>query len=178
LCGPRNRCHLCEKKLLNVGHVSARPRSKLERRKPSILEVKSCVIVGNEMLRQYCEGREEKRHEKRNQIHLCLDAMTEQRDRGSGARRSWALALFYDWKLQKKKSSDFDWIHHHRPHGLRDFSDILCSIKKPGPRLHHESILLRHGAIKPVRPVLPLYSFLRPSCFLDQVPYRHHQAQF
>jgi hypothetical protein len=100
LCGPRNRCHLCEKKLLNVGHVSGRPRSKLERRRPSILEVKSCVIVGNEMLRRYCE---EKRYEKANQIHLCLDAMTEQRDRGSGAGRSWTeLGVVLRLEIAKK----------------------------------------------------------------------------
>ena len=35
-------------------------------------------------------------------------------------------------------------------------------------------MLLRHGTINPV---LSLYSFLQPSCFLDLVPCRHHQAQ-
>ena len=29
-----------------------------------------------------------------------------------------------------------------------------------------------------IKPAMSLYPFLPPSCFLDRVPYLHHQAQF
>lgn len=62
-----------------------------------------------------------------------------------------------------------------RPHrdGKIQSSDILCSSNQKVSATFTKRVI-RHGMIKPV---LPLYSFLRPSCFLDWVPYRHHQAQ-
>ena len=79
----------------------------------------------------------------------------------------------------------YPWVHHHHPHGPREMGNPLlptfsCPIKKSGPRSQTRvlpSVLLRHSMINPVS---SLYSFLRPSCFLDwaRVPCRHHQAQF
>lgn len=60
-----------------------------------------------------------------------------------------------------------------REMGKTHISNISCSIKKSGPRFRHDSFHLcyYHGMIKPV---LSLYSFLRPSCFLDRLITRHN----
>jgi hypothetical protein len=59
--GPRSRCHLPSSKrsLLNVGHVNARARSKLGRKRPSILEVRGVMLLDT-----FPIGREEKKKQK------------------------------------------------------------------------------------------------------------------
>jgi hypothetical protein len=119
----------------------------------------------------HCEGREEKRYKKTNQIHLCLDTMREQRDRGSGARTTENCICNQNHQIL------IGFIIYH-PHGVRDigkihFSDILCSIKKSATS---PSVYVTTSRYDQTSVVLVLFS--RPSCFLDWVPCRHHQVQF
>ena len=120
---------------------------------------------------------EKRKDKKKKQIHLCPGCHRE-RNVTVGA-----VPLFCDDWNCKNNSSDFDWIHHYRPHGLREMGKptsmtfyVQSNDWATFPPRVFSSMLLRHGTM--IKPVLSLYSFLRPFCFLDWVPCRHHQAQF